>query len=74
MFQNQHPRCYGKGDKSQPYLVDSIGGDFLKSIFPKEVTVWDVVQIDGDQVSIFKSETVKRRLEVEKLLNEVWED
>jgi hypothetical protein len=48
--------------------------DFPKSIFPKDATVGDVVQIDGPNVKVLKEETERLRKEIEDLMNEVWED
>ncbi|MCM3570622.1 DUF3006 domain-containing protein [Neobacillus mesonae] len=59
------------------YAVVEINGvtkDFPKSIFPKAASVGDVVEINGDKVSVLEDETKKRRQEVEKLMNEVWDD
>lgn len=48
--------------------------DFPKSIFPKAAKPGDFVEIDGDQVTILKEETEKRRKEIEDLMEELWED
>lgn len=48
--------------------------DFPKSIFPPEVAAGDVVQIEGDKVTVLKDETQKLRKEIEDLMAEVWED
>jgi hypothetical protein len=59
------------------FVVVEINGktkDFPKSIFPKEVTVGDVVEIKGEKVTVLKNETEKLRREIEQLMDEVWED
>jgi hypothetical protein len=48
--------------------------DFHKNIFPPEVVAGDVVEIEGDKVTVYKSETEKLRKEIENLMEEVWED
>lgn len=47
--------------------------DFKKSIFPEEAAVGDVVVINENQVSVLKEETEKRRKEIEKLMDDVFE-
>jgi ribosomal protein L21E len=54
--------------------IDGKTKDFPKSIFPKEAEVGDVVNIDGDKVTVDKKATEKLRKEIEDLMNEVWED
>jgi hypothetical protein len=54
--------------------IDGETQDFPKSIFPKEAEVGDVVNIDGDKVTVDKKATEKLRKEIEYLMNEVWED
>ncbi|ALC83937.1 MULTISPECIES: DUF3006 domain-containing protein [Bacillus] len=54
--------------------VEGVTKDFDKAIFPKEATVGDVVEIEGNKVRVLKNETEKRRKEVENLMNDVWED
>jgi hypothetical protein len=54
--------------------IDGETQDFPKSIFPKEAEVGDVVNIDGDKVTVDKKATEKLRKEIEDLMNEVWED
>lgn len=48
--------------------------DFKKSIFPENAEPGDFVEIKGEQVTILKDETEKRRKEIEKLMEELWED
>lgn len=54
--------------------VDGVTKDFDKSLFPKEATVGDVVEIEGNKVTVLKNETEKLRKEIEDLMNDVWED
>jgi ribosomal protein L21E len=54
--------------------IDGKTKDFPKSIFPNEAEVGDVVNIDGDKVTVDKKATEKLRKEIEDLMNEVWED
>lgn len=54
--------------------IDGITQDFKKSIFPKSAEPGDFVEIHGDQVTILKDETEKRRKEIEELMDELWED
>ncbi|MFF2590613.1 DUF3006 domain-containing protein [Peribacillus butanolivorans] len=58
------------------FVVVEIGNktiDFDKAIFPKEATAGDVVVINGNHVSVLKDETEKRRKEIEKLMDDVFE-
>ncbi len=54
--------------------INGVTKDFDKSLFPKETTVGDVIEIDGEKVTILKNETEKLRKEIEDLMNDVWED
>ena len=54
--------------------VDGVTTDFKKSIFPKNVKVGDVVEINGDNVRVLQGETDRRRQEIEDLMDELWED
>lgn len=54
--------------------VNGVTQDFKKRIFPKNAEPGDFVEINGDQVTIMKDETEKRRKEIEKLMEELWED
>ena len=54
--------------------VDGATRDFQKSIFPAGAEPGDFVEITGDHVVILKDETAKRREEIEKLMDELWED
>ncbi|MDY0407468.1 DUF3006 domain-containing protein [Virgibacillus soli] len=54
--------------------IDGVTNDFPKSLFPKNTSVGDIVEIKGEHVSILKDETEKRRKEIEELMDEVWED
>jgi hypothetical protein len=59
------------------YVVVEIEGttkDYLKVHFPKEAKPGDVVYIDGTKISIDKLETKKLEDEIQKLIDEVWED
>lgn len=47
--------------------------DFDKAIFPKEAAVGDVVEINENHVTVLKDETEKRRKEIEKLMDDVFE-
>jgi hypothetical protein len=48
--------------------------DFDRAIFPEEAVAGDVVEIEGDKVTILKDETKRLRKEIEELMDEVWED
>lgn len=54
--------------------IEGITQDFKKSIFPESATPGDFVEITGNQVTILKEETEKRRQEIEDLMEELWED
>lgn len=54
--------------------IEGVTQDFSKSIFPKSAVPGDFVEIIGNQVTILKEETEKRRKEIEELMDEVWED
>ncbi|MBS4198331.1 DUF3006 domain-containing protein [Bacillus sp. FJAT-49732] len=54
--------------------IDGETQDFEKSMFPKEAVSGDVVEIKGDKVRILKTETEQLRKEIEKLMDDVWED
>ncbi|GGB42944.1 DUF3006 domain-containing protein [Fictibacillus barbaricus] len=59
------------------YVVVEIDGktkDFLKVYFPKEAKPGDVVYIKGTNIRIEKHETKKLEDEIQKLMDEVWED
>lgn len=54
--------------------IDGETRDFDRKIFPKEAVAGDVVKIEGNQVTLLKGETKKRRKEIEQLMDEVFED
>ncbi len=54
--------------------IEGMTRDFKKSIFPESAEPGDFVEINGDQVTILKDETEKRRKEIEELMDELWED
>ncbi|WP_026562007.1 DUF3006 domain-containing protein [Bacillus sp. J37] len=54
--------------------INGVTKDINKSLFPKEATVGDVIEFDGEKVTILKNETEKLRKEIEDLMNDVWED
>lgn len=54
--------------------IDGVTKDFNKDIFPKDATTGDVVEIEGDSVTVLKDDTEKLRKEIEELMNDVWED
>lgn len=54
--------------------VNGVTQDFEKSIFPKNAEPGDFIEIRGNQVTILKDETEKRRKEIEDLMDELWED
>jgi ribosomal protein L21E len=54
--------------------IDGKTKDFPKKIFPKEAKTGDVVVIEGDSVKVLKEETEKRRKEIERLMDELFED
>ncbi|MGK7379788.1 DUF3006 domain-containing protein [Planococcus sp. 1R117A] len=54
--------------------IEGVTQDFKKSLFPETAEPGDFVEIDGNRVTILKDETEKRRKEVEKLIDELWED
>jgi TPP-dependent 2-oxoacid decarboxylase len=59
------------------YVVVEIEGttkDYLKAHFPKEAKPGDVVYIEGNNIRIDKHETKKLEDEIQKLMDEVWED
>ncbi|GGB42852.1 DUF3006 domain-containing protein [Fictibacillus barbaricus] len=59
------------------YVVVEIEGttkDFLKVNFPKEAKPGDVVYFEGAKIRIDKHETKKLEDEIQKLMDEVWED
>lgn len=63
--------------EGEDWVVIEINGvtkDFKRNILPKDAEVGDVVEIDGQNVKVLKTETAKRRAEIEDLMSEVWED
>jgi hypothetical protein len=54
--------------------IDGETKDFEKTLFPKEASVGDVVEIEGNKVKVLKNETEKLRREIEDLMKDVWED
>jgi Protein of unknown function (DUF3006) len=54
--------------------IDGISKDFLKKNLPVNAEVGDVVYIDGSKIYVNKNETKKLKQEIDKLMNEVWED
>jgi hydrogenase maturation factor len=54
--------------------MDGVTKDIEKALFPKEATVGDVVEIEGNNVKVLKNETEKLMKEIEDLMNDVWED
>lgn len=54
--------------------IDGQAKDFKRSIFPREASVGDVVEITGNKVTVLKNETEKLRKEIEDLMDDVWED
>lgn len=54
--------------------IDGETTDFPKRLFPPEANAGDVVEIDGDKITVKKAETDKLRKEIEGLMNDVWED
>ncbi|MEK3888334.1 DUF3006 domain-containing protein [Bacillus sp. FSL K6-3431] len=54
--------------------VNGVTKDFKRTIFPKEAVTGDMVKIEGNKVTVLKSETEKRRKEIEDLMDDVWED
>jgi hypothetical protein len=52
--------------------VDGETKDFDKANFPRKAAVGDVVEIEGNMVTVLKNETEKLRKE--DLMNDVWED
>ncbi|MCM3005796.1 DUF3006 domain-containing protein [Priestia koreensis] len=53
--------------------VDGQTQDFNRGIFSKEVEVGDVVEITDNRGVVLKDETEKRRAEVQKLMDELFE-
>jgi Protein of unknown function (DUF3006) len=59
------------------YVVIEINGvpkDYLKKNLPINAEVGDVVYIEGSKIHVNKNETKKLKQEIDKLINEVWED
>ena len=54
--------------------IDGETMDFKRSIFPKEAVAGDVVEIEGNIVTVLKDETKRLREEIEELMDELWED
>lgn len=54
--------------------IDGETKDFKRAIFPNEAVAGDVVNIEGNVVTILKDETKRLRQEIEDLMDEVWED
>lgn len=54
--------------------IDGEMKDFHKDLFPPEVVAGDVVEIEGNKVTVYKTETEVLRKEIENLMSEVWED
>ncbi|WP_210470003.1 DUF3006 domain-containing protein [Sporosarcina sp. 6E9] len=54
--------------------IDGETQDFERAIFPTEAVAGDVVKIEGNKVTILKTETKRLRKEIEELMDEVWDD
>lgn len=54
--------------------MNGVTKDFPKSILPMEAEVGDIVEIVGNHVDVLKSDTNIRKKEIEKLMEDVWED
>lgn len=54
--------------------IEGVVQDLKKSIFPESAAPGDFVEIIGNQVTILKEKTDKRRKEIENLIEELWED
>jgi hypothetical protein len=54
--------------------IDGETTDFPKRLFPPEAVAGDVVEIDGDKITVVTAETEKIRKEIEDLMKDVWED
>ncbi|WP_047153676.1 DUF3006 domain-containing protein [Aneurinibacillus tyrosinisolvens] len=48
--------------------------DFPKSLFPSEVKPGDIVVMDGKHISIDKKEMEERKKNINKLMDELFED
>lgn len=48
--------------------------DYPKHLLPKDAEVGDVIKIEGNQFTIDKEETIKRRKEIDGLMNDLFED
>ncbi|MBS4197493.1 DUF3006 domain-containing protein [Lederbergia citri] len=54
--------------------IDGETKDFEKSLFPEEAVIGDIVDINDENIKVLKNETEKRRKEIEKLMDDVWDD
>jgi hypothetical protein len=48
--------------------------DFPKSLFPSEVKPGDIVVVDEEHIHIDKKQTEERKKDINKLMDELWED
>lgn len=54
--------------------IDGQTKDYSRSLFPDAAKPGDVIRIDGKKITLLPEATTCRRQEIEKLMDELWED
>lgn len=63
-----------ESDKAVIEVVDGLTLDYPKHLLPSDTEVGNVIKIEGSQFIVDKEETLKRRKEINGLMNELFED
>lgn len=54
--------------------IDGQTKDYSRSLFPDAAKPGDVIRIEGKKITLLPEATKCRRREIEKLMDELWED
>ncbi len=58
-------------------VVVEIDGEMVayeKERFPEKIQAGDVIEFIGDQIIVNQDETIKRKSNIDKLMEDLWED
>lgn len=61
-----------EGDFAVLELPDRKMIDIKRDKIPAEAKEGDVLQMDGDKITIDEEETLKRKTEIEELMDDIW--